>query len=88
MLASLRLPHKVDFSLAYYHVDEMNWLGEGDTTPGFHEWDMRLAKTFRLAGSKLRLAGIWRNISGEHKDFQRENIIGSQAIVELGLDFD
>jgi iron complex outermembrane receptor protein len=86
LLASLRLPQQAELSVGYYHIDEMNWLGEGDTVAGFHEWDLRLAKRIRLADSSLRVAGILQNIQGGHVDFQRENYIGSRALLELALD--
>lgn len=87
LLGILRLPQQVQLSVGYYHVDPMDWLGEGDLTPGFHEWDARIAKRFRFADADLNLAAVVQNIGGVHKDFQKENLYGSRALLEASVDF-
>lgn len=65
-LFSQRLPWDTAFSLAYYRVGEMEWMGEGDPLPAYDRVDLRLSKRFRFGRHAAELSWITQNVFNQH----------------------
>jgi iron complex outermembrane receptor protein len=87
LLVAHQFPQNIQLSAAYYHLEELDWAGEGNRVPAYHRLDMRLAKSFTLAGVSGKLALIMQNMQDEYVDFQHENIMRERTYVSLDLFF-
>lgn len=69
LLAGYRFENGIEVSSAYYYVDPMEWLYDGDHIPVQTRWDFRVGKRFRSPGSDIDLEFIFQNIDGDDYDF-------------------
>lgn len=69
LLAGYRFDNGIELSSAYYYVDPMEWLYDGDHIPVQTRWDIRIGKRFRSQGTDLDLELIFQNIDGDDHDF-------------------
>lgn len=73
-------------SLAWFHLSDTEWGGDGQFIPGHNRWDMRLAKGFTLGRLRGELALIAQNIADrEYSEFRQENVFDRRAFVQLRL---
>ncbi len=85
LLLAHKFPKNIQFSAAYYHLDEMDWEGEGDSVPAYNRLDLRLAKSFKISNVSGKLAFIAQNIGDEYADFQEQNIMRKRYYLSLDL---
>lgn len=71
VMVSQQLPWDTAFSVAYYRVGEMQWLGGGDLLPGYERIDVRLAKRFRWGAHTAELSWTTQNlVDSNYPDFE------------------
>jgi iron complex outermembrane receptor protein len=95
LLGMYRFPRELTASAAYYWISEHAWLGDGNKEQQYiQRLDLRLAKGWRLGGSRVELAGTVQNLGDEYLDFlgERErpskyNVFDTRALVTLGSQF-
>lgn len=64
-----RLPGDFDLSLLYSRVGTMFYVRQRDSVPAYSQLDARLAKGFRLGGTRAELAVVAQAVDGAHIDF-------------------
>lgn len=62
LLFSQQLPQDVAFSLAYYRVGKMEWMGEGDPLSAYERVDVRISKRFRMGQHAAEVSWITQNV--------------------------
>lgn len=77
----------ISSSIAYYSIDAVKWLEDGDYMPAYHRTDARLSRRFKLGKDAAEIAVIAQNISNSYQDFQYENEIREQIYMELKIEF-
>lgn len=86
VLFSHRTPHDTQFSVGYYSVDPMKFLG-ARANPGVQTMDVRLAQGFRLPGMHGEVALTLRDILGSYYDFSYWNLAQRRALVTVAFKF-
>jgi iron complex outermembrane receptor protein len=93
LLASHRFKSGFQISSAYYFLDEMNWLGEGDEVPSLHRWDLKFAQHFNRHDLKAEVALYLQNLGDQDTDFFEDegsgkiNIWDRRAFLQATLNF-
>ncbi len=72
LLGSYRFENGIEISSAYYYVDPMEWLYDGDYVPVRTRWDFRIGKRFRQEKSEIDLEFIFQDIDGDDYDFYND----------------
>ncbi len=75
LLASHKFPGKIEASASFYHVDQMEAIGDSTALPGHNRVDLRLAKQFKLAGRISEIALVAQNVTGRYLDYNDQNRI-------------
>lgn len=89
LLLAHHFPQQIDASVAYYRLDSMRWLGEGDSVAGYDKVDVKFSHTARYGGgAEGKISLILKNIGNHYTDFQRANKIGPESYIEFELFFD
>ncbi|MBI3897771.1 MAG: TonB-dependent receptor [Gammaproteobacteria bacterium] len=84
LLASHQLADAWSGSVAYYRVDDMLWMGDGDQIEDYARVDLRLAHQLRCNELRGELALVVQNaLDNEYVDFREENIIGRRVFVSF-----
>lgn len=96
LLVIHRLPADTQASLAYYQVGNMEYLGSGNHTDVQRRLDLRLARSFRHAADKFKIALVAQNLLSAYQDFIfkpdtatqsfPKNLFDTRAFVELEWD--
>ena len=93
LLASHRFRGGFQISSAYYFLDDMNWLGEGDEVPSLHRWDLKFAQHFNRQNLQAEVALYVQNLGDKDTDFfedessGRINIWDTRAFLEANINF-
>jgi len=69
LLASHNFRNGFQISGAYYFLDDMNWLGEGDEVPSLHRFDLKFTQHFNLDNTHGEVALYLQNIGDDDTDF-------------------
>lgn len=87
MLGFYRLTTAWTVSAAFYHVDAMTPLSDGDPLQGYDRLDLRLAKHFKLRSSTGEVELVAQNVMGPYQDFARINTVERRyyATVRFGF---
>lgn len=81
--------------LSHYWVPAFKPIGQGDL-PAYKRLDARLAKRFKLDGSRGQVALAWQNLTGGYIEFADDtlfqggpftNLFDTRAYVHFQLDF-
>jgi len=72
LLGSYRFENDIEISSAFYYVDPMEWLYDGDFVPVQTRWDVRIGKRFRAPRSEIDLEFIYQNIDGDGYEFYND----------------
>jgi outer membrane receptor protein involved in Fe transport len=86
-LLSKKLANDWQVSLTYSFVDEMEWQGWGDLVDSYQRLDARVARDFRVGGSRGKLELIGHNLTNSYTDFQDGNIMDRRLLVRIGLTY-
>lgn len=73
-------------SLGYYKVNAMTWPEEGDPVKAYGRVDVRLAKSWRVAGNP-ELALVVQNLNAPYAEFRPDNVFDRRAYATLSLDW-
>ena len=87
VLGSHTFPAKIEASISFYHVDEMEPIGDGDYLRGHNRVDLRLAKQFKFAGTTSEVAVVAQNVTGRYLDYNADNKIEQRILVTLRTGF-
>lgn len=90
------LPADTQASVAYYQVGNMEYLGSGNHTDVQRRLDFRLARDFKRAADKFRVAVVVQNLLDAYQDFIYKpdtptqqfpkNLFDTRAFIELEWD--
>lgn len=73
LLMSHDFSHNIQASAWLQYQDEMVWGGDGGIVPERHRLDIRLAKDWNYAGSKLSLSLVAQNLlSNDYREFNQD----------------
>ena len=75
------------FSAAIYHIDDVEWLADGDQVDGYDRYDARIAKPLEWNSGKGELALIGQNLAETYVDFERRNFFERRAYLQLSFQF-
>lgn len=75
------------FSAALYHMDDVEWMADGDQVDGYDRYDARIAKSFEWNHGKGELALIGQNLGETYVDFERRNIFERRTYLQLSFQF-
>lgn len=82
-----KLPDNFDLGLLYYHVSEMSYAGVDRVLPGYSQIDLRLARSFRIAGTRAEVALTTQGINGTHLEYKQNAQVSRRAFATLRLEF-
>lgn len=74
-------------SIGYYYLDEMAWTLWGGDTESYDRIDMRIARTFNLGSSDLKLELIGQNLGSDYKEFNQRNVFETRTFVRATVQF-
>ncbi|MBQ0711482.1 MAG: TonB-dependent receptor, partial [Porticoccus sp.] len=74
-------------SIGYYYLDEMAWTLWGGDTESYDRIDMRIARTFSLGSSDLKLELIGQNLGSDYKEFNQRNVFETRTFVRATVQF-
>ncbi|MDX2350209.1 MAG: TonB-dependent receptor [Porticoccus sp.] len=74
-------------SIGYYYLDEMAWTLWGGDTESYDRIDMRIARTFNLGSSNLKLELIGQNLGSDYKEFNQRNVFETRTFVRATVQF-
>jgi iron complex outermembrane recepter protein len=60
-LFSQELPADTTFSVGYYRVGSMHWIGSSTMLPAYDRVDFRLGKRFRWGGNRMEVSWVTQN---------------------------
>jgi iron complex outermembrane receptor protein len=88
LLAIQKFPRGFEGSAAYYRVDSMQWVdqGEDDDTGSWKALDARLAYKLRLGRTRGSLAVVGQNLYGDYFDYRKDAVLDRRWFVHLGLE--
>ena len=87
LLVSKRLPGGWSISGAVFQQSRVSWRGGSKTIPGWHRYDLKIGKLWRIAGKRVELAGIAQNLSDEeYIEYQDGNTFGRHLLLQLEID--
>ncbi len=73
-------------SVAWFHVSETEWAGDGQSLPRYNRWDARIGKRFRTGETRGDLSLIVHNLADrEFSEFRRENVFDRRVFLQLKL---
>jgi iron complex outermembrane receptor protein len=74
-------------SFGYYRVGGLSALGESTPVEAHQRLDLRLAKDFKVEGTRGEVAAVLQNILGNYNDFRNDNVFDRRAYLSLRLDY-
>jgi iron complex outermembrane receptor protein len=83
-----RLPDAWDFALIHSHIGAMTWSGTGGMLTSHHRTDLRLARAFRLLGSRAEAAVVVQSAGGAYQEYLPRLEFGRRAFATLRVAFD
>jgi len=92
LLLSHRFSHEVDVSLGHYRSDAFITVGK-DKPPRYRRTDVRIAKGFKLEGSKARLAFLMQHADGANHEydidpnFPDRKRVSRQGYIQFQMEF-
>lgn len=87
IFVSTRLPDAWQASLIHHWVGAMVWPAEGDPVPAYRRLDLRLAKTFKMAGYRAEAAITTQNAFGPYSEFRPEYKFTRRSFATLSVEF-
>jgi iron complex outermembrane recepter protein len=73
-------------SVAWFHLSDIDWAGDGQFIRGYNRWDARLGKGFSPGGVRGSLALIVQNLADrEYSEFRRENVFDRRTYLQMKL---
>jgi len=87
LLLANNFSNNVQFSTAYYYLDDIDWVGEGNEIQAYHRLDMQLSKSFKGDDISGKLSLVLQNINNQYTDFQDENIMDQRTYLSAELFF-
>jgi iron complex outermembrane receptor protein len=87
LLASHKFPGRIEASASFYHVDQMEAIGDSTGLPGHNRVDLRLAKGIKIGGVLSEIALIGQNITGRYLDYNDHNKIDQRLFMTLRTGF-
>ena len=89
--ASLLMSHDFgrgwEASLGYYYLDDTAWIVWGGDVESYDRVDMRIARTFNIGRSSLKLELIGQNLGGDYHDFSQNNLFETRTFVRATIQF-
>ena len=86
LLVNKQLPGGWSISGTAFHHARVSWRGGSKTIPGWHRYDLKVGKSWRIAGKRVELAGIAQNVTNEeYLEYQDGNIFGRHILVQLNI---
>lgn len=85
LLAMHRFSSLWQGSFAYYRLGDMDWLGSGGFNKGYGRSDVRLARGFRLDGTRGEVALVVQNTGPKYAEFDSEGTFDRRAFVTLSI---
>lgn len=89
--ASLLMSHDFgrgwEASLGYYYLDDMAWILWNGDVESYDRVDMRIAKTFGVGSSSLKMELIGQNLGGDYHEFSQNNEFETRTFVRATLQF-
>ncbi len=86
LLAAYTFDSRWSISMAAYHMDNVRWMGDGDSLDGYDRLDIRIAKVFELGqNTESEIALIGQNLNGDYKEFQLENTFERRVYLQASL---
>lgn len=79
------LPSQFDLALIHSYATGYLW-GAGQTVGGSHELDLRLARTFRVGGTRGEAALTVQGLGSGYRGFVPDQVSGRRAFFSLRLD--
>lgn len=87
LLIGKQLPRDWSISATAFHHSRVRWRGGAKTIPGWHRYDIKISKRWRIAGKHVELAGIVQNLSNEeYLEYQDGNTFGRHLLAQLKID--
>ncbi|MEN8175158.1 MAG: TonB-dependent receptor [Pseudomonadota bacterium] len=92
LLFSHLFDNGIQFSTAWYHIDEMAWGGDGvpgrNLVDAYDRFDVRLARDFRWGGSRARLELIGQNLGQDaYQEGRPENMFDTAYYLRASVQF-
>jgi iron complex outermembrane receptor protein len=87
LLGMHRLGGDWQASFGYYRVGGLSALGESTPVEAHQRLDLRLAKDFKVEGTRGEVAAVLQNILGNYNDFRNDNVFDRRAYLSLRLDY-
>ncbi|MBI1194574.1 MAG: TonB-dependent receptor [Gammaproteobacteria bacterium] len=88
LMTSHHFPRHIDTSVTWYHVSDMEWLGDGDPVKGYDRFDLRLAKGFSLFNSTASVELLVQNLFDDgYIDTVKNNRFGQRMFMNVNLKY-
>ena len=87
LLMSHDFGHGWEASVGYYYLDEMAWILWSGDIESYDRVDMRVARTFNIGRSILKLELIGQNLGGDYHEFSQNNLFETRTFVRATLQF-
>jgi len=87
VLASHNFDGGWEASVGYYYLDEMAWILWGGDRESYDRVDMRVAKTFDIGQSSLKVELIGQNLGGDYHEFNQNNLFETRTFVRATVQF-
>jgi len=89
--ASLLVSHDFgggwEASAGYYYLDNMSWILWSGDLDSYDRVDVRLARTFYIGKSSLKLELIGQNLGGDYHEFNQSNVFETRTFVRASVQF-
>jgi iron complex outermembrane receptor protein len=90
--ASLLVSHDFgggwEASAGYYYLDDMSWILWSGDIETYDRVDVRVARTFYIGKSSLKLELIGQNLGGDYHEFNQNNVFETRTFVRASVQFD
>jgi iron complex outermembrane recepter protein len=87
LLMSHDFGHGWEASLGYYYLDDTAWIAWGGDIESYGRVDMRVARTFNIGRSSLKLELIGQNLGGDYHEFSQNNLFETRTFVRATIQF-